>query len=94
VAVLGWYALVALLHALCDASQEIAVWLTLVLTSSPRLLIELGNVPHVTQAQVHLYTLLSWALLALDGLVGLLILRGRWHKATITPPILVDAQQG
>ena len=94
VAVLGWYALVALLHALWDASQEIAVWLTLVLTSSPRLLIELGDVPHVTQAQVHLYTVLSWALLALDGLVGLLILRGRWHKATTTPPILVDAQQG
>jgi RsiW-degrading membrane proteinase PrsW (M82 family) len=94
VAVLGWYALVALLHALWDASQEIAVWLTLVLTSTPGLLIKLGDVPHVTQAQVHLYTVLSWALLALDGLVGLLILRGRWHKATTTPPILVEGQQG
>src|SRR6266545_2298219 len=92
--VLGWYALVALLHALWDASQGIAVWLALVLTSTPTRLIELGDVPHVTQAQVHLYTVLIWALLALDGLAGLLILRGRWHKATAAPPILVEGQQG
>jgi hypothetical protein len=29
---------------------------------------------------VHLFTVLSWALLALDGLIGLLILRRRWRK--------------
>ena len=65
------------------------------LTSTPtqRLLIELGDVPHVTQAQVHLYTVLSWALLALDGLVGLLILSGRWHKATAAPSVLVEGQR-
>jgi RsiW-degrading membrane proteinase PrsW (M82 family) len=82
VSVLRWYALVALLHALWDGSQGIAVWLTLVLTSTPSLLIELGNVPNVTQAQVDLYTVLSWGLLVLNGLAGLLILRGRWHRAT------------
>jgi RsiW-degrading membrane proteinase PrsW (M82 family) len=88
VPVLAWYALVALLHALWDASQGIAVWLTLVLTSTPGLLTKLGDAPHVTQAQVHLYTVLSWSLVALDGFAGLLILRGRWHKATAVPPVL------
>jgi RsiW-degrading membrane proteinase PrsW (M82 family) len=82
-AVLGWYALVALLHALWDASQGIAVWLTLLLTGTQVqwLLIELGRVPQVTPAQVHLLTAISWGLLALDGLVGLVVLRGRWHRA-------------
>jgi RsiW-degrading membrane proteinase PrsW (M82 family) len=83
-AVLGWYALVVLLHALWDASQGIAVWLTLLLTGTrvQWLLIELGRVPQVTPAQVHLVTALSWGLLGLDGLVGLVVLRGRWNRAT------------
>jgi protease PrsW len=83
-AVLGWYVLVALLHALWDASQGIAVWLTLLLTGTQVqwLLIELGRVPQVTPAQVHLLTAISWGLLALDGLVGLVVLRRRWHRAT------------
>ncbi len=83
-AVLGWYALVALLHALWDASRGIAVWLTLQLTATPVqwLQIEFGRVPSESQAQVHLFTALSWALLALDALVGLLILHGRWRRAT------------
>jgi protease PrsW len=85
-AVLGWYAVVALLHGFWDASQGIAVWLTLLLTGTPvRFLIRLGDVPAVTQAQVHLYTAVSWTLLVLDGLVGLLILRGRWRAATQVP---------
>jgi RsiW-degrading membrane proteinase PrsW (M82 family) len=84
VAVLGWYLLVALLHGLWDASQGIAVWLTLLLTGTPvqRLLIELGRVPAVTQTQVHLFTAISWGLLALDGLLGLVVLRVRWRRAT------------
>jgi RsiW-degrading membrane proteinase PrsW (M82 family) len=92
VSVLGWYAVAVLLHAAWDASQGIAVWLTLLFTGTPRqrLLIELGDVPHVSQTQVHLFTVLSWALLTMDGLVGLLILRGRWHRATATPAILVE----
>jgi len=83
-AVVGWYLLVALLHGLWDASQGIAVWLTLLLTGTQVqwLLIQLGRAPAVTQAQVHLFTVISWALLALDGLLGLLVLRGRWRKAT------------
>jgi len=83
-AVLGWYAVVALLHALWDASQGIAVWLTLLLTGTQLqwLLLQLGRAPAVTQTQVHLFTALNWSLLALDGLVGLLILRRRWRRAT------------
>jgi protease PrsW len=82
--VLGSYLLVALLHGLWDASRPIAVWLTLLLTGTPVqwLLIELGHAPAVTPAQVHLFTLLSWGLLALDSLVGVLVLRRRWRRAT------------
>jgi RsiW-degrading membrane proteinase PrsW (M82 family) len=97
-AVLGWYLLVALLHGLWDASQGIAVWLTLLLTGTQTqwLLVELGRVPAVTQAQVHLFTVISWGLLGLDGLLGLVALRGRWHRATAldragTPAVLPAA---
>jgi protease PrsW len=84
-AVLGWYVVVALLHGLWDASRGVAVWLTLMLTGTQVqwLLIQLGRAPEVTPAQVHLFTILSWALLALDGLLGLLVLHRRWRKATI-----------
>ena len=89
-AVLGWYVVVALLHGLWDASRGIAVWLTLQLTATPVqwLLIQLGRAPAATQAQVHLFTALNWALLAVDALVGLLVLHGRWRrtKALEIPP--------
>ena len=83
-ALAGWYLLVALLHGLWDASQSLAVWLTLLLTGTrvQWLLIQLGHAPAVTAAQVHLYTAISWGLLGLDGLLGLLILRARWRRAT------------
>jgi RsiW-degrading membrane proteinase PrsW (M82 family) len=83
-AVLGSYLLVAFLHGLWDASRGIAVWLTLVLTGTPVqwLLIRLGRAPEVTPAQVHLFTAISWGLLALDALLGVLILRRRWRRAT------------
>jgi S1-C subfamily serine protease/RsiW-degrading membrane proteinase PrsW (M82 family) len=83
-AVLGSYVLVALLHGLWDASRGIAVWLTLVLTATPVqwALIELGRAPDVTPGQLHLFTILSWGLLALDALLGVMILRGRWRRAT------------
>jgi protease PrsW len=100
-AVLGWYVVVALLHALWDASRGVAVWLTLVLTGTrvQWLLIQLGRAPEVTPAQVHLFTILSWALLALDGLLGLLILHRRWRRATAaerpgTPITLPPATAG
>jgi RsiW-degrading membrane proteinase PrsW (M82 family) len=82
-ALVGWYLLVALLHALWDASRGIAVWLTLLLTATQAqwALIQLGRVPQPTQAQVHLFTMINWGLLLLDALLGLAILRGRWRQA-------------
>ena len=60
------------------------MWLTLLLTGTPVrwLLIQLGRAPEVTPAQVHLFTILSWGLSALDALLGVLVLRGRWRRPT------------
>jgi protease PrsW len=82
-ALVGWYVVVALLHALWDASRPIAVWLTLLLTATSVQweLIRLGRVPQPTQAQVHTFTTLNWALLLLDALLGVALLRGRWRQA-------------
>ena len=79
----GWYVVVALLHALWDASRPIAVWLTLLLTATQVqwLLIRMGRVPQPTQAQVHTFTTLTWGLLLLDALLGVAVLRGRWREA-------------
>jgi hypothetical protein len=57
--------------------------LTLQLTATPVqwLVIEFGRVPAWSQPQVHLFTAVSWALLVLDALVGLLVLHGRWRRA-------------
>jgi RsiW-degrading membrane proteinase PrsW (M82 family) len=46
-------------------------------------LLQVGQIPAVTQTQVHLFTALYWALLLLDALIGLVVLRAHWHKATI-----------
>jgi S1-C subfamily serine protease/RsiW-degrading membrane proteinase PrsW (M82 family) len=83
-AVVGWYLVVSLLHGLWDASQGIAVWLTLLLTGTQVqwLEIQLGQAPAVTPGQAHLFTFLNWALLGLDALLGLLLLRRRWRRAT------------
>jgi protease PrsW len=79
----GWYLVVAGLHGLWDAARPVAVWLTLVLTATPVqwALIRMGRAPAVTQAQVHTFTTLTWALLLVDVLVGVVILRGRWRQA-------------
>ena len=101
-ALVGWYVVVAFLHALWDASSGIAVWLTLLLTNSPAqwLNIEAGHAPTVTPSQVHIYTILNWVLLGLVGLLGLLIFirRGRAAKRTELGTVAVDsidtAEQG
>jgi hypothetical protein len=51
---------------------------------------------------VHLFTIISWGLLALDALLGLLILRRRWRRATTPdqprlpapPPLVAGGGQG
>jgi protease PrsW len=88
-ALLGWYVVVAVLHALWDASAGIAVWLTLLLTNTPMqwLSIEAGHAPTVRPVQVHIYTILNWVLLGLVGLLGVLIFIRRWRRApTRTEP--------
>ena len=103
--VLGFYLLVAGLHALWDAAQPIAVWLTLLLTATPVQwqLLRVGQLSGVTQTQVHLFTALYWALLILDAVIGLLVLRGRWRKATTPerlytpaslPPVTAGRREG
>jgi RsiW-degrading membrane proteinase PrsW (M82 family) len=89
-AVLGWYLVVAALHALWDASQQLAAWLTLLLTGTQMewFLIRQGQAPTATPGQVHLVTALDWALLAVDALVGLLLLRWRWRHAAVVAPIV------
>jgi RsiW-degrading membrane proteinase PrsW (M82 family) len=79
----GWYLVVAGLHPLWDAARPVAVWLTLLLTATQVqwALIRMGRVPQPTQAQVHTFTTLTWALLLVDVLVGVVILRGRWRQA-------------
>lgn len=78
--VFGWYLLVSALHATWDAAGIVAVWLTLLLTGTATQLrmIELGQEPGVTQAQVHVYTILNWGLMAAVAAVGLLLLWVRW----------------
>jgi RsiW-degrading membrane proteinase PrsW (M82 family) len=82
-ALVGWYLVVAGLHALWDASRPIAVWLTLLLTATQVQwqLIRMGRVPQPTQAQVHTFTTINMVVLAVDALVGVAILRGRWRQA-------------
>ncbi len=40
----------------------------------------MGRVPQPTLAQVHLFTVINWALLV-DALLGVAVLRGRWRQA-------------
>jgi RsiW-degrading membrane proteinase PrsW (M82 family) len=85
----GWYLLMSLLHALWDAANSIAFWLTLLLTGTTAqwTLIGQGQAPRVTLGQEHLYTATDWAVLLLDALIGVVILALRWHKATAVPPM-------
>ena len=84
----GWFVVVALLHTSWDGAQAIAAWLTLHFTETPtqRLLLHFGEVPGVTQGQVHLYTVLSLTLLALNAIVGLVLLRLRWGRGRTETP--------
>ncbi|MEW9554613.1 PrsW family intramembrane metalloprotease [Nonomuraea sp. NPDC050783] len=64
---------VSLLHALWDSMSAIAIAVTLVLTGRPWQFeqLRIGRVPHVTEWQVHVYTLLNWAGLVVISLVAL-----------------------
>ncbi|GAA5044609.1 RsiW-degrading membrane proteinase PrsW (M82 family) [Thermocatellispora tengchongensis] len=87
-AVLGAYAGVAVLHALWDSMSAIAIAITLVLTGRPWQFqaLRLGQVPEVTTAQVHLYTVLNWAGLLLVSLVALAWLLDVSRRVRYGPP--------
>jgi protease PrsW len=61
-ALVGWYVVVAGLHALWDAARPVAVWLTLLLTATPVQwqLLRVGQLSDVTQTQVHTFTMINW----------------------------------
>jgi RsiW-degrading membrane proteinase PrsW (M82 family) len=74
---------VSLLHALWDSMTAIAIAITLVLTgrSWQFELLRIGRVPHVTEWQVHVFTLLNWAGLIVISLVALVWLWAMLRRA-------------
>lgn len=76
------YLWVSVLHALWDSASEIAVVLTFLLTGTPwqMRLLEYGYMPSPTQAQIHLFAVLSNVWLGLVGILGIVsILRVWFH---------------
>lgn len=82
-----WYLLVSLLHAFWDASGGIAALLVLLLTanSMQQELVAVGRVPGPTPDQATLFTVLNWSLLALNSIVGICLLMGRWRTRDPLP---------
>jgi protease PrsW len=80
---------VSLLHALWDSTHSIALLVTLLLTGTPAQyrLLEMGWLPQPTDEQVNLFTVLSWAGLALVSIVGVLWLLGLWRSSRRRPYI-------
>ncbi|NUP04401.1 MAG: PrsW family intramembrane metalloprotease [Nonomuraea sp.] len=81
---------VSLLHALWDSMTAIAIAVTLVLTGRPWQfeLLRIGRVPHVTEWQVHVYTLVNWAGLIVISLVALAWLWRVLHPGRREPEIM------
>lgn len=71
-----WFLVVSGLHAFWDASSGIAAFIVLVLTlnTEQMQLIQLGRVPSPTDQQAFLFTVVSWAFLVLDAIVGVSLL--------------------
>ena len=67
-----WYLVVSGLHAFWDAAGGVAAVVVLILTASSTQiqLIEVGRVPQPTQEQAFLFTVVTWAFLLLDAVVG------------------------
>lgn len=81
---------VSILHALWDSMHSIALIVTLLLTGTPaqHRLLQMGWMPRPTPEQVQLFTVLSWAGLAVISLVGVAWLLGLWRstRRPYTPP--------
>jgi RsiW-degrading membrane proteinase PrsW (M82 family) len=73
---------VSLLHALWDSMHSIALVVTLLLTGSPAQYrsLEMGWMPTPTDEQVQLFTVLSWAGLAVIAVIGVSWLAALWRS--------------
>lgn len=76
-AVIGWYLVVSLLHGFWNLSGGLTALLVWYFTAQDWQvgLLAAGRIPVPTPAQVHLYTVVSWALLVVVSVVGILCLR-------------------
>ena len=92
--VAGAYLAVAVLHALWDAMDTVALFLTFALTATPaqRLAVESGRLARLarlgpTEQQTIVYFILYWGGLAVISAIGLLWLRRLWrHDDSATTP--------
>jgi len=75
--VIGWYLVVSLLHGFWNLSGGLTALLVWYFTAQDWQvgLLAAGRIPVPTPAQVHLYTVVSWALLVVVSVVGILCLR-------------------
>ena len=78
-----WFFVVSGLHAFWDAAGGLAAFIVFFLTATGwqvQLLSE-GRLPQPTDEQVQLFTIVSWSFLAIDAIVGLVLLLIVWRHA-------------
>jgi RsiW-degrading membrane proteinase PrsW (M82 family) len=87
-AVLGTYLWVSLLHALWDYTHSVALALTFLFTGTSwqYQLLSRGYLPQPTPEQIHIFTALSIAFLALVSLLGVATLWATWRWALRSEP--------
>ena len=81
-AVLGTYLWVSILHGLWDSAQQVAVVITYLLTGTAwqLRLLTFGYLPGPTSTQVHLFSLMSNAVLVVVALLGVISLWVIWRR--------------
>lgn len=79
-----WYLVVSGLHAFWDAAGGIAAVIVLILTlnSTQMQLVQLGRVPAPTEQQAFLFTVVTWAFLLLDAVIGVALLMAWARRRT------------
>lgn len=81
--VVGTFLLVAILHALWDGMRGVALFVTTLVTATAtsQPAVGMGQLPPPTAQQFHTFLLLEFGGWIAISLVGLLTLRGLWHRA-------------
>ena len=82
-ALVFWYIVAALMHAFWDSSSGIAFWIVLLRSGSLQQWhdIQLGQPLSLSASQVGLFEVLSWGLLLVDAIIGLVLISGRVKRA-------------